>query len=221
MKTTHRAMFVMLASSLIVACGDSSDNSSRAETANAKNSDNNIDENVNISGDRAEHIIRGLTEAVNQLGKKVDTVSASQMFELLPEAIPGMTRGNYSAKKGGIEGFSISSATATFGGDNGSGELELSVTDIGNVRGIAQFGLEMLDFQIDEVNQDGFQRTTEYKGYKSFQSSTKTSSGSTSEMIVFVGDRIVLKATGTDVKWDLIEDVVDAIPIKKMEAMIK
>ncbi len=218
MKTTHRALIVMLAASLMVACGESSN---KAETENVKNSGINIDENANNSGEKAEDMIRGFTEAVNQLGKKVDTVSASQMFELLPEAIPGMTRGDYSAKKGGIEGFSMSSATAMFEEDDGSGELELSVTDIGNVRGIAQFGLEMLDFEIDEVNQDGFQRTTEYKGYKSFQSSTKTRSGSTSEMIVFVGDRIVLKATGSNVDWELIEDVVDAIPVKKMEAMIK
>ncbi len=214
MNTLHRALIVMLATGLIVACGDSAD-----EAENAR-SDINIDKDVNISGDKAEEMIRGLTEAVNQLGKKVETISASELFELLPEAIPGMTRGDYSAKKGGIEGFSISSATAVFNEDDGSGELELSITDIGNVKGIAQFGLEVLDFEIDEVNQDGFQRTTEYKGYKSFQSSTKTRSGSTSEMIVFIGDRIVLNATGSNVEWELIADVVDAIPVNKMKSMI-
>ena len=219
MKTNYRALPVILVCSLLAACGDSPEEAREAE-ANDR-SGIRIDKDIQVSGDKAEDMVRGLTEALTQFGEKVDTVAARDLKELLPVEIPGMTRTGYSASKKGMEGFSFSTATATFEGDNGSGVLELSVTDIGNVRGFAQFGLEMLDIEIDEENQDGFQRTTSYKGYKSFQSSTNTRSGTDSEMVVFIGDRLVLNIEGQDVEWDLIEDVVDTVPLKKMESLIK
>lgn len=213
MKTCYRVIVLLIAASLLVACSDNSDR--RDENRTTANKD------AMTSEERTEEIVRGITEAVSQFNQKVDTVPAKDLREMIPVEIPGMTRTAYSASKKGMEGFSFSAATATFEQDSGSGVLELSITDIGNVRGFAKFGLEMLDIEIDEENQDGFQRTGTYKGYKSFQSSTKTFSGRKSEMIVFVGDRIVVNAEGRNLDWDIIEDVVDTIPVRKLEALVK
>ncbi len=219
MKSNYKALFILLTASLLAACGDSPD---AARDANNQDGEGlTINKDVNISEDKAEDMIRGLTEAMTQLGEKVETVPAKELKAIMPVEIPGMTRTAYSASKKGMEGFSFSAASATFEQDSGPGVLELSVTDIGNVRGFAKFGLEMLDIEIDEENQDGFQRTEAYKGFKSFQSSTKTHSGVESEMIVFVGDRLVVNANGQNLDWDVIEDVVDAIPLKKLESMVK
>ncbi|MFK8032087.1 MAG: hypothetical protein AB8G18_17785 [Gammaproteobacteria bacterium] len=210
MKLFHTSLIVLLGCSVLAGCGgDSGSNASGENTLN-------IDQEINITEEKAEDIVRGLTDAMNQLGSKVETVAAKDLKELMPVEIPGMTRTAYSASKKGIEGFSFSSASATFKEDDGSGVLDLSITDIGNVKGLAQFGLDMLNIEIDEENQDGFQRTGDYKGFKSFQSSTKTRSGANSEMTVFVGDRMVLKAEGRNIDWELIEDVVDTIPVKKL-----
>ena len=215
MKLFHPSLIVMLGCSMVFGCG-SDDATGNSDEASFK-----VDKDLNISEQKTEDIVRSLTDAMNQLGKKVETVAAKDLKDLMPVEIPGMTRTAYSASKKGIEGFSFSTATATFEEDNGSGVLELSVTDIGNVKGLAQFGLEMLNLEIDEENQDGFQRTGQYKGFKSFQSSTKTRSGSNSEMTVFIGDRLVLNASGQNVDWKLVEDVVDTIPVKKLAALAK
>lgn len=219
MTSNCTALFILITASLLAACGDSPD---EARDANSRDRDGiTINKDVKISEEKAEDMIRGFTEAMTQFGEKVETVPAKELKEIMPVEIPGMTRTAYNASKKGMEGFSFSTASATFEEDSGPGVLELSVTDIGNVRGFAKFGLEMLDIEIDEENQDGFKRTERYKGYKSFQSSNKTYSGVESEMIVFVGDRLIVNANGQNLDWDLIEDVVDAIPLKKLEGMIK
>ena len=219
MKNCYRTLILLTLASVLVACGDHPD--AAREANNADDNTITINKDVKISEERAEDMIRGITEAVSQFNQKVETVPAKDLKEMIPVEIPGMTRTAYSASKKGMEGFSFSAATATFEQDSGPGVLELSVTDIGNVRGFAKFGLEMLDIEIDEENQDGFQRTTTYKGYKSFQSSTRTYSGEESEMIVFVGDRVVVNAEGRDLDWDVIEDVIDTIPLKKLEGMVQ
>lgn len=211
MKVIAKITLVALGCASLVACGGDSE---------SEKTQINIDKDLNISGEKAEDFVRGITNAVNQLNEDVQVVSARDLKALMPESIAGMTRTAYSASKKGVEGFSFSTSTATFEQDDGPGILDLSVTDIGKVRGFAQFGLEMLDVEIDEENQDGFQRTGTYKGHKSFESLANSRAGNASEMTVFVGDRLVLRAEGRNLEWDQVQDVIDGIELDKLEALI-
>ncbi|MEM7083120.1 MAG: hypothetical protein AAF465_10330 [Pseudomonadota bacterium] len=213
MKIPLHFLLVVALATVVAACG--------GESADEERGQFNIDKDINLSGEKAEEMVRNLEEAVSQLGKKVDVVSARDLKAVMPERLDGMTRTAYSANKKGLEGFSFSASTATFEEDDGRGVLELSVTDIGNIQGFAQFGLDMLDMEIDEENQDGFQRTVDYKGHKSYQRMSKVRSGSESEMVVFVDGRIIVRAGGVNIAWDQVEEAVDAISVRKLESLIK
>ncbi len=219
MKNTCRTLTILAAGYLLTACGDGADSARNANETEQEGV--SVNKEVDLAEAKAEDFVRGLTDAISQFNEKVETVPVSELKSIMPVEIPGMTRTEYNNSKKGVEGFSISAATARFEQDSGPGVLELAITDIGNVRGFAKFGLDMLEIEIDEENQDGFKRTELYKGHKSFQSSSKTFSGLESEMIVFVGDRVIVSANGKDVDWDLIEDVVDSIPLKKLEALVR
>lgn len=169
----------------------------------------------NMSNDIATQ----LTEAIGKVSSGVETVSARELKAVLPETIQGMERTAFSASKQGIKGIGVSLAEATFKQAEGSGKIEISLTDIGSMSGFAALGLDVLDVEIDEENQDGWKRTEPYKGYKSFQSFSKTGSRSQSEMVVFVDGRFVFRIDAVDVDWDVIGEVADGVPLKKLAAL--
>lgn len=219
MKRFKAVLSCAVLSALLTGCGTEDEIYQLDE--NLDESARALEENYGSESEKAAQIIESLTRAVGQLNEKVETAPAKKLKAMLPVEIPGMTRVAYSASKKGIEGFSFSNADAEFESDDDDGRLVLSITDIGSIRGFASFGLEMLNIEIDEENQDGFQRTGIYKGFKSYQRHQRSGHGSVTEMLIFAGDRFVVRADATDVDWELVEDVMDSVPVEDLPELAK
>lgn len=209
---------VLLAGVLSAGCSNDDERRQLAEEAQRKA--RAMEEALRSKPEKAENLVRSLTRAVEQLENPVETVSRDELQKMLPAEIAGMTRTNYSASRRGIEGFSYTHVKSEFEDTDTSGWMKLSITDIGNVSGFASLGLDLLNVEIDEENQNGFKRTGLYKGFKSFQKHETRGARSTSELVVFVGERFVARAEAQDVEWTRVEDVFDSIPIDKLPAMI-
>ncbi|NNF17204.1 MAG: hypothetical protein HKN70_10680 [Gammaproteobacteria bacterium] len=215
MKTFAGTITLVFLTVLLGGCDDSGQREEQAAAAARA-----AEEKLKTGAEKAEGIIRNLSQAVEQLNNDVATVSKDELKKMLPVEVPGMERTSYSASRRGIEGFSFTHVESEFTADDGDGSLVLSITDIGNVSGFAALGLEVLDVEIDEENQDGFKRSGSYKGFKSFQKHASRNARSDSEILVFIEGRFIAKAQARNVEWDLVATVFDSIPIETLPDMI-
>ena len=71
---------------------------------------------------------------------------------------------------------------------------------------------------MDEENEEGFNRTAEYKGHRSFQSFNESNGRKQASMSVFVGGRFVIDVNG-NVDFDTVEKIVDEIPVEELDKM--
>ena len=168
-----------------------------------------------------------LEQALNQMaqafgaggdGKKVETVSARTLKGMLPEKLGKMPRASFSAQKNGAMGFNVTTAEATYNGDDGA-TITLEISDIGAMQGIASLGMNWMNMEIDEESDKGFRRSLEYKGHRAFQNYSTAGGRPEGDMAIFVNGRFVVKVIGRDVPFEQIEKAVEMLPIDEFEKL--
>lgn len=155
----------------------------------------------------------------------VEPVDFRELRDLLPANLAGLPRAEATGEKTGAVGMTISRAEAHYraAGDDGSSappSLEVTITDVGAMRGMGMLGLAAWTIaEVDRETADGFERTSKYQGqpaYEKFSSSEGYRSGNVQ---VVVGGRFMVEVAGENLDFDRIKGALDAIPLKKLEGM--
>jgi hypothetical protein len=109
-------------------------------------------------------------------------------------------------------GFKVSTAEARYKEDDSSIKVTiLDVAGTGALMGMAAW--TMID--MDKENENGYEKTTKYKGFKAFEKyNSKNKDG---EMAVIVASRFIVTVSGNNVEMDKIKSTLDDIDLGKLE----
>jgi hypothetical protein len=160
-----------------------------------------------------------MAEAMKDIndGKKVEPVDFRELKTLLPESLPGLTRGNVEGERSGTMGIQVSMASADYTDENGV-SISIKISDMGGLTGamrLATLGWTMA--QIDRENNDGYERTTTFNGNKAWEQ--YWTSNRHGELHILVAGRFVVEVDGNQCEMSQIKDAAGKVDINKLEAM--
>ena len=150
-------------------------------------------------------------------GKKVETVDYKLLKDMLPDNAAGLKRTDASGEKTAAMGIQVSNAEGQYS-DNQGKNITLKVTDIGSMTGLAgmaAYAWAMTD--MDRENDSGYEKTSNFNGYKSHEKWNKDSNSG--EISVLVGNRFIAEATGSGVDMNALKDALGKLDLKKLDGM--
>jgi len=151
-------------------------------------------------------------------GAKYEVVDFRDLKDLLPESIGDLKRTNAQGEKSGAMGFMVSKAEADYNNEDYSQRIDIEITDLtgaSGFAGLAAWGWAMAE--IDKETETGYEKTTKYKGHKTFEKYNNRDQYGSLE--VLVAGRFMVSVNGNNVPMGVIKSAMDQINIGKLEAM--
>lgn len=165
-----------------------------------------------------ENPAEALTKAMEELGggKASEPVDHRKLKEMLREKLNGFERTRYESQSAGAMGFNFSNAEADYA--SGDKRINVSFTDTGGA-GMALMSMAAWSsMQLDKEDQNGWERTSTWKGFKSFEKYNKQSNSS--ELALIVENRFIVTLNGSNVDMDDLKDFADDLDIEDLKKMI-
>ncbi len=162
--------------------------------------------------------LQGIEAAVNKIKTDKDLkdpVNFRSLKELLPENLAGMSRTDHSGKSSGAMGFKISTAEASY--EDGDQKLEVDIVDAGGVGAALMGGAMWSQLEIDEESSDGFKRTIEIDGNKSYQECSNNNTRC--QLAMMVADRFVVSLEGRNMDMDQLMKIAKNMDLSKLKSM--
>ena len=214
-------LLCLLFSFTVVGCSSGS-----SETENATD---RIAERDQVDGSRNEG--ENLGEALNELGDalkgmgeafagevKVEPVDWRDLAELYPRRIRGLEQSGQEGEKSGAMGFKVATVKRTYTSSEGDQRLEISLVDLGSMRGVARVGLEWLNLEIDREDNSGFERTTKFRDHPMMESCDKVGE-LTCEVNLLVSNRFVISMDSRGLEIDKLRDILADVKIDRLEEL--
>lgn len=147
-----------------------------------------------------------------------ETVDHRSLRDLLKENMRGgFERTSYSSQKSGAMGFNVSTAEAEYDGGGGR-KIRVSIVDTGGM-GMALMGMAAWSsVEIDQENSDGWERTSTFQGYKSFEKYNKSSQNT--ELAVIIENRFIVNFEGSNCDMEDLKDFAEAIDMDDLKKLI-
>jgi hypothetical protein len=148
---------------------------------------------------------------------KINPVDYTELKDMLPKKVSGFKMvDDYGGRKS-MFGFRISQAEASYV-DNKENEIKISIIDFGSVKGIAgKAMLAWMSAEIDNESDDGYEKTTEYKGYKAFEKySYEKKDG---KLSVIVAERFLVDVSGAGASMKTIKKAMSGVDLKKLKKL--
>ncbi|MBK7869830.1 MAG: hypothetical protein IPJ74_03635 [Saprospiraceae bacterium] len=144
-----------------------------------------------------------------------EVVSYQSLKDLMPNSLLGMKRTNIEGQKSGMQGLSISTATAEY--EEGEKELDVSIVDAGGST-LTLAGLAMwANMEFERESDDGYERTTKIDGHKAFeQYDKKNKSG---QLSVLVDNRFVVNIEGENISENDLRKALNDISLRKISRL--
>lgn len=196
---------VLLVATLLTACSgnEQEDLEKAAEEARQKMNDA-------IGDDPAQAIGDAIKKVGDALSDGEQSIPVGELKALLPDELIGLKRTSHDAERIGV-GIKVTKANAEYG--EGDKRLSLMITDLGGAAGLAGMGRELFATEVDREDENGFERTTEYKGHRSFQRMQTSGDQSISEIMVFVEDRFTVQLDGQNIPFKQMNKAIDQIEV--------
>ncbi|NBC17061.1 MAG: hypothetical protein GVY18_07065 [Bacteroidetes bacterium] len=153
-------------------------------------------------------------------GEKVQPVDFRELRELLPETLPGgLTRTDASGQRESTMGISTSKVTGTYEGEGSPRpRVRITITDLGSMRGVGKFA-NNFEVAVDKEDSQGYERTTEYQGYKATEKFRDTGNYQDGSMSVLVEERFAVEVDGDNVPMETIKASLDRLNVDNLAAM--
>lgn len=168
----------------------------------------------NVNDAMKDDTPQSIEDAIKRVGDALSdgeqSVAVAELKAMLPEELIGLKRTSHEAERMGF-GIKVSKANAEYGG--GDRRLSLMITDLGGAAGLAGMGRELFATEIDNANEHGFEKTTRYKGHRSFQRMQSSGDQSIGEIMVFVDDRFTVQLDGQNIAFKQLSKAIDQIDI--------
>ena len=199
------SLFFILLSLAIASCGGG--NKESKETT-ASDEINSIDDAANA--------MKKAMEGLND-GKAVEPVDHRKLKEMLKEKVHGFERAEYSSQSAGAMGFNIASAEANYSA-SGDKKITATIMDTGGA-GLALMSMAAWSsLNLDREDQNGWERTGTWKGYKSFEKYDKTSNSS--ELALIVENRFIVTLNSTNCDMGDLKKFADDLDIDDLKKLI-
>lgn len=141
-------------------------------------------------------------------------IPAQELKALLPESLGDLKRESYEAQGGEAMGVAGSSAKASYGA--GDKKVQLSVTDMGGLAGLAALA-GWANMTVDRETNDQIEKV--YKqGARTVREESRKD-GSRSEMTVILGNGVLVEAKGSGVDPAVLKKVIEGVDLGKIESM--
>ncbi len=176
-----------------------------------------IEKHAEEAGTDMEKAAKEMAKAMEGLanGEKMPIVEPKKLKTLLPETLMGMTRTEFESESVGMAGFQISSAKAAYEKDGG--KIRINIADTGGM-GVAMMGMAAwASVSIDKENENGYERTGEIDGYKSFERYDRP--GKNGEVSVLVAKRFIVTVNGDNVSESDLKNAVKGIDLGNLAGM--
>ena len=164
-----------------------------------------------------------IEEALGGAGSTVkEAVDFRKLKDLLPEKVDGLERTSFEGERTGALGMQLSNAQARY--EDGDERIEIRITDLGTLTGIARIGYTAwLQTEIDRESDRGFERTHKFrsggKEYPSFEKFEGTGDEGNCEIQVWVAERFIVSVQGRNVEMGQCEDARDEISFRQLDRM--
>ena len=143
----------------------------------------------------------------------VMALSPDQLKPFLPATLGALKRVGLSAERGGMPGMQFSQADAQYS-DAGGHTITVEISDLANARGmLALAGMVQGERETDH----GYEKT--YRSDGQLVHERWDSQNSSGEYAVYVGDRFMVKASGTAANIDALKAAVGGIDLKGLAAL--
>ncbi len=170
----------------------------------------------------SEQISEGLqemTRAIEEMeenGEMAEPVDFRELRDLLPQSVGNLELDDVEGARQTMGGISVAHAKATFRGEN-RGRLNVEITDMGGIGGLAALGLGMMMVEVDRESTHGFERTGDYNGHRMHEK--WDGQRERGEITVLVANRFAVKAEGRNVSMDDVKSAVDQINLGTLEGL--
>jgi len=152
-------------------------------------------------------------------GEAVEAVDFRTLVALLPERLSGFERVDASGEKSSVMGMGTSRAEARYEAEDRSRHVNVTISDMGSVRGVGMLGVNWLMMEVDRESDRGYERTVTYKGYPAHESFETGGDWSRGELSVFAADRFIVTVRGQNVDEATLRDVLTRVDLSRLEAL--
>jgi hypothetical protein len=135
---------------------------------------------------------------------------------LLPESLPGMKRTDVHGERTGAMGMTISFASAVYKQDKGRGTVTIKISDLSGTGAMAFAQMGMMG-EIDRETDEETERSVTIGGHRGIEKYNTRRRAA--ELNLFVASRFHVELSGNDVESRDLRDVLNAIDLKKLEAL--
>lgn len=152
----------------------------------------------------ANKLAEDIKNMVNPGGKEVRLVDLADLKALLPKELDGMDREDLSGEGVGFMGFKMNKAEARY--QKGDKSIKLSLIDFGGfsaaLLGIAAWSVTDIYHEDD----DGYEKSATWKGYKVFEKSNRKEN--TSSLALIFKNRLVMNVEADQVTIEKLKDIL-------------
>ena len=202
--------FLVIISLSLSSCGGNKKESSK------EGSESSADDGTTPSDNPAEALSEAMKNLSGGDGKVADPVDHRKLKDMLKENVNGFSRKDYSSQTAGSMGFNISSAEASY--EKSDKRIQATIMDAAGA-GLAFMSLAAWStMQLDREDSNGWERTSTYKGYKSFEKYTRSSNSS--ELSLIVHDRFIVTINGYGVDMDEVKNFADDLDLGELKKLI-
>jgi hypothetical protein len=175
-----------------------------------------MQENYPQGMDKMKQAMEKMGEAM--AGGKVDPVDFRELKALLPEEAGELKRTEATGEKTAQMGIKVSKAEATYERGEEPGRINISILDMGTMKGFAamgSYGWALAD--VDKESDSGYEKTTMYSGCKAFEKYDNDSRSG--EIQVLVADRFMVEVHGSDVSMSELKATLNSVDLGKLKRM--
>jgi Yip1 domain len=146
----------------------------------------------------------------------VQPIPREQLKSLLPDSAAGLARATSEGSSGTFAGIAGSSATATYGNAQ-TGTVEVDVSDLGNMGGIAAIANLGTTLQVESESDTGYEKNVDLDGRRVHVK--WTAAGKQSNLIEIIDNRYAIGVTGSGVDVDTAIAALKGVDAAKLQAL--
>jgi len=165
-----------------------------------ENAVDDIEESAGEAADRVKNMFDGITP-----DKDIKLVEIVDLKKLLPEKLNGLTRERIKGEGVGAPGFRMNQAEAEY--EKGDKKIELHIIDFG---GFGPAMLALASWTVTDIyheDEDGYEKVTEWKGYKTFEKSNQKDK--TSSVSIVYKNRLIVNAEADGMDIDDLKELLE------------
>jgi hypothetical protein len=141
-------------------------------------------------------------------------IAAQDLKALLPETLGSLKRESFEASGGQAVGIASSTAKASYA--DGVRHVQLTITDLGGLAGMATMA-GWANMTVDKETQDSTEKVYKQAGRTIHEESRKD--GSHAEYTVILGNGVIVEATGDKVDLGALKTMAAAVDLDAVEAL--